>query len=77
MMSEMEWLRIFGNNLQYLLEQAGMSQRMLAVKTGLEQGSISRYVRAEQMPGIKAIINIANVLGLTVDELIDFGYMIH
>lgn len=77
MMSEMEWLRIFGNNLQYLLEQAGMSQRMLAVKTGLEQGSISRYVRAEQMPGIKAIINIANALGLTVDELIDFGYMIH
>lgn len=76
-MSEMEWLRIFANNLQYLMSQAGMSQRVLAAKTGLEQGSISRYTNAQQMPGIKAIVNIANALGCSTDDLIDFGYTIH
>ena len=76
-MSEMEWLKIFANNLQYYLEQHGMSQSELAIKSGIDQGSISRYIGARQMPGIKAIINLANVFGVTVDEFIDFGAMIY
>lgn len=76
-MSEMEWLRIFGNNLAYHLQTIGMSQSEFARAAGLEQGSISRYINASQMPGIKAIINIANALGISIDELIDFGSMIY
>lgn len=76
-MSEMEWLKIFANNLQYHLQQTGLSQAELANRTGLTQASISRYAAALQMPGIMAIINIANVLGITTDELIDFGSMIY
>lgn len=76
-MSEMEWLQIFANNLAYHLQTIGMSQSEFAKAAGLEQGSISRYVSARQMPGIKAIINIANVLGISIDELIDFGSTIY
>lgn len=76
-MSEMEWLRIFGNNLAYHLQTIGMSQSEFARAAGLEQGSISRYINASQMPGIKAIINIANALGISIDELIDFGSTIY
>lgn len=76
-MSEMEWLQIFANNLAYHLQATGMSQSEFAKMAGLEQGSISRYVSARQMPGIKAIINIANTLGITIDELIDFGSTIY
>lgn len=76
-MSEMEWLQIFGNNLLYHMQTRGMSQRDLAEATDLTQASISRYSSGRQMPGIKAIVNMANALGCTTDELIDFGSMIY
>jgi transcriptional regulator with XRE-family HTH domain len=76
-MSEMEWLRIFGGNLQYLMGQHGMSQRGLAEAANLTQASISRYICAQQMPGPKALINIANALGISLDELMDFGDVIY
>lgn len=76
-MSEMEWLRIFANNLAYYLQMHGISQSELAKRAGLEQGSISRYVSATQMPGIKAIVNISLALGISVDELINFDDMLY
>lgn len=76
-MSEMEWLRIFAGNLGYYLDMHGISQNELAKRSGLEQGSISRYMSASQMPGIKAVVNIAHALGVSVDELINFDSMIY
>lgn len=76
-MSEMEWLQIFANNLVYYLQMHGISQNELAKRSGLEQGSISRYISASQMPGIKAIVNISHALGVSVDELINFDEMIY
>jgi transcriptional regulator with XRE-family HTH domain len=75
-MSETEWLKIFGDNLVYHLQNVGMTQEQLANATGLTQASISRYAAGRQLPGIRAIVNIANVLGITVDELVDFGSMV-
>lgn len=76
MMSETYWLKTFGNNLIYFMQQAGMTQEELANATGLTQASISRYAAGIQMPGVRAIVNIANVLGVSTDDLIDFGDMI-
>lgn len=76
MMSETYWMKTFGNNLVYFMQQAGMTQEELAHRTGLTQASISRYASGIQMPGVRAIVNLANVLGVTTDELIDFGDMI-
>ena len=76
-MSEMEWLRTFAGNLAYYLDLHGISQNELAKRSGLEQGSISRYASASQMPGIKAVVNIAHALGVSVDELTNFDSMIY
>lgn len=76
-MSEMEWLRIFAGNLDYWLTSTGMSQHDLAKVTGLDQSAISRYANAQRMPTIRAIVNIANALGCSMDDLIDFGDTIH
>lgn len=76
MMSEMQWLKIFADNLVYILNQNRMSQNELARLTGIDQGSISRYANAQQMPGPRALVNIALALGLTVDELVNFDDMI-
>lgn len=72
-MSEQEWLDIFGDNLISMLNDANMSQRELAEETDISQGTISKYTRGQQLPGIKAIINISYALDCDVSELIDFG----
>lgn len=72
-MIEREWLAIFGVNLIEMLDKAKMTQRDLADATGLSESSICKYIQGRQMPGVRAIINIAAALNCTTDELIDFG----
>lgn len=76
-MSELEWLDIFGDNLVSLLQETRMSQRELADAAGLSEATISYYIHKRKIPSLKAIINIAYAFSITVDELIDFGDMIH
>lgn len=72
-MSENEWLDIFSQNLEDIMEEKGYTQQNLADDTGLSKASISNYVNGKQMPTIKAIISMAYVLDLSIDEFIDFG----
>lgn len=72
-MTEFEWLDIFGDNLVNIMNDTKISQRDLADITGLSEGTISKYIHKQQLPGIKAIINIAYALECDVSELIDFG----
>lgn len=76
LMSEVEWLDIFGDNLRGILEEYGMSQSELAEETYLSQQAISKYINKQSVPSLKAIINIAYVLDISIDELIDFDAMI-
>ena len=72
-MSEVERLKIFGDNLNELLGEKGVTQSELAEETGLSESSISCYMHKTKMPGVKAIINLAYALNCSIDELIDFG----
>ena len=73
MMSEVEWLNIFGSNLVDMLNDARMTQRELAEETGLSESTISKYIKKQQLPGIKAIINISEALDCSIDDLVYFG----
>lgn len=75
-MSEQQWLNEFADNLSFLMDEQYLSQRELARKTGLSPSTINRFLQAQTMPTAKAIVNIAYVLDVDVDELIDFGEMI-
>lgn len=72
-MSELDWLDTFGDNLADMLYGARMTQSELADETGLSEATISKYINKIQLPGIKAIINIAYALDCDVADLIDFG----
>ena len=76
-MSELEWLDIFGDNLVSLLRDARMSQRELAEVTGLSEATISSYIHKRKMPSLRAVVNIAYAFDISMDELIDFGDMVH
>lgn len=73
LMSEIEWLNIFGDNLLRTIIDSRMTQRELADAAGLSESVISDYVNKRKMPGIRAIVNISYVLGLDINEMIDFG----
>lgn len=72
-MSEWEWLELFSDNLKYLLNKYGWTQADLAYATGLSEATISTYINKTRMPGVKAVINIAYVLNVPIEKLIDFG----
>lgn len=75
-MTELEWLDIFGDNLQDILKDQNISQRELSNKTGLSEASISNYINKRRVPSLKALINISYALNFDVSDLIDFGEII-
>lgn len=72
-MSEMEWLHIFGDNLQCIMDEYCVTQYQLAEMTGLSQGTISKYVNKIQMPTVRALLAISYALDESLDDLMDFG----
>lgn len=72
-MTELEWMKIFGDNLKEMLDEANMTQRDLADDTGLTEATISRYINKQRMPTVRALVNIAYSLNCSFDELMDFG----
>lgn len=71
-MTEIEFMRRFGNNLRDVLEDCWMTQKELSEETGISESTISRYVRGEMMPTFKNIVNIKYALNCEWDELVDF-----
>ena len=72
-MSEVEWIKIFGDNLKEMLEEEKITQMDLSKKTGLSIVTINRYINKQQMPTIKAVLSISYALNCNVSDLIDFG----
>ena len=72
-MTKGQWVSIFGDNLASLLRDKGMSQKQLAIDSGISEGMISDYIHKFSAPGISAVINIAYALDVDINELVDFG----
>lgn len=70
-MTELEWMDIFGDNLRDILKEYGMTQRQLAEEAGLTEATISSYINKRKIPSMRAIVNIANALDISTDELIN------
>lgn len=71
-MTQEKWKRIFADNLVDILSERGMSQRQLAIDSGVSTAMISDYVNGIRMPGLAAAINMAYALDMDVGELVDF-----
>lgn len=75
-MTETEWLNLFAINLDSWLKYTNMTQRDLADAVGLSEATISKYLSKQQMPSVKAVVNMSHVFAVDLDEFIDFGSMI-
>lgn len=57
----------FGDILKVLRERVGMGQAELSEKSGVHQGSISRYESEGRAPHWEAAVAIAEALGVSLD----------
>jgi transcriptional regulator with XRE-family HTH domain len=72
-MTRDEWKITFGDNLSGVLHDIRMSQNELAKLSDLSPGMISDYINGWSAPSVFAINNIAHVLDIDIDELVDMG----
>ena len=60
----------FGETLQKLREQRGMSQSQLAEESGLPLRSIQNWEQKHREPRAQALLAMARALGVSVETLI-------
>jgi transcriptional regulator with XRE-family HTH domain len=61
---------IFGEKLKTERKQLGWSQEELAAKLFVSRQSVSKWENGQNYPSIEVIINISDLFGLTIDELL-------
>ena len=66
-------VRKFGVNLSKLRKQADMTQSALGDKLNVTRQAVSRYENGESFPDISILVLLAEIFGISVDELIKAG----
>lgn len=61
---------LVGENIRRLRRQKNMNQDMLAAELNLLRQTISAYERGVTLPDLYVLIAMADLFGVTVDELI-------
>lgn len=58
------------SNLRYLRKQAGYTQAQLAEKLDIKRSLVGAYEEGRAEPKLSTLVNIANLFGITLDDLI-------
>ena len=69
-MTEEELKQKFAEKLQRKMEHEGIDQRRLAMRSGISESSISKYISGDQLPKLHAVVRIAKALQASLYELI-------
>lgn len=69
-MTEQNYLEAFAYNLDYIIQNEGISQSELAKRSNIGKSTISNYLNAKQMPTMKTISNICYALGCEFEDII-------
>lgn len=71
--TQYRFLKEFGENLKAELEDSRETLEELSEDTGISIASLSNYVNGNQMPSLKAFINILCAFDLEPEDLVDFS----
>lgn len=61
---------ILGKRIKELRNKLGLSQEKLAERANLSRENINRFENASKYPGVDALVQIANALHVSVDDLL-------
>jgi len=62
--------KYFSFNLKRLLKEKGISKQFVAKKLGVHWDTVNKWSKGERIPSLEKVIQIADLLGSTVDELL-------
>lgn len=74
--SETMAIEIFSDNLRDIMDNAQINQSELAIVSHLTQGTISKYLKKQQMPTMKAIMNLCYALNCSYQDLLPEYYLV-
>lgn len=57
-------------NMIQFREERGISQKQISKETGLAIAALNKYEKGMVLPNLEAIIKIANILNVSIDELV-------
>lgn len=63
-------IETMGERIALLMKAKKLSQKEFAQAIGSTEASVSRYLNNAREPGPKVLVKIAEVLGVTVDEIV-------
>lgn len=69
-LSEENLRKYFSNNLSHYRKQLGLTQTELAEKLNYSDKSISKWERGDGLPDLAVTIQLADIFGLTVNDMI-------
>lgn len=70
MMTENDFKKLVSENLQYYRKLNNLTQLQLAEILNYSDKSISKWERGESLPDLYILANIANLFGITINDLI-------
>lgn len=59
----------FAQQLRILKDQRGLTQKELADRLNTTEATISRYISGDRTPNIETAVEIASILGVSMDTL--------
>jgi len=59
------------DNLKTWLDGKGWSQQQLADELGVTQGAVSHWLVGRSKPSAETLLDLTEVTGLTLDQLLD------
>lgn len=71
MLKDKDAVEFVSGNLRRILAENGHNTRWLVLELKASPGTIYPIVRGEAMPSIATVARIAEVLGVSIDELIE------
>ena len=61
-MTQIDFLDMFAENLKWIMRDENISAAELSRRTGMRKSTISKYLKGQQMPTIRAFVNICIAL---------------
>lgn len=61
---------MFEERIKELMNQSNLNQKQLAIKVGVTEVCMSRYIKGERQPDVEIVANMATALNTTTDYLL-------
>lgn len=71
-MTKLEWRKEFGLNLKRKIQESGKTKTDICRHMGIRLSVLSRYMSGEVEPTSSSLSKLADAIGCTSDELINF-----